>query len=153
MNTVFANISKTTSPTSESFLLIMSHILFIIVFALKCRILSRQNDWNYLVNQKQPDGLHLPFYSNATKLGQKNQMFQSRGQHWNIVCIGLGIAKSEQTNCSEKGFSWDSLVLSTDVCLYVLVEELEHQRDAVGKYQMLTHKLKLKGDDNKIKIF
>ena len=26
-NTVFANISKTTSPTSDSFLLIMSHIL------------------------------------------------------------------------------------------------------------------------------
>ena len=26
LNTVFANISKTTSPTSDSFLLIMSHI-------------------------------------------------------------------------------------------------------------------------------
>ena len=28
LNTVFANISKTTSPTSDSFLLIMSHIDF-----------------------------------------------------------------------------------------------------------------------------
>ena len=28
-NTVYANISKTTSPTSDSFLLIMSHILCI----------------------------------------------------------------------------------------------------------------------------
>ena len=28
LNTIFANISKTTSPTSDSFLLIMSHIFF-----------------------------------------------------------------------------------------------------------------------------
>ena len=28
LNTGFANISKTTSPTSDSFLLIMSHIMF-----------------------------------------------------------------------------------------------------------------------------
>ena len=28
LNTVFANISKTTLPTSDSFLLIMSHMMF-----------------------------------------------------------------------------------------------------------------------------
>ena len=38
LNTVFANISKTTSPTSDSFLLIMSHIQ-------KCEItFHRKND-------------------------------------------------------------------------------------------------------------
>ena len=32
LNTVFANISKTTLPTSGSFLLIMSHMHFLNVF-------------------------------------------------------------------------------------------------------------------------
>ena len=38
---------------------------------------------------------------------------------------------------------WNALVLGCDVGANVLVEELEDERDTVGKHQVLTHVLKL----------
>ena len=55
-NTVFANISKTTSPTSDSFLLIVSHILIPKMF--HCHWATQ----NVIQTFPAPDSLPLPYF-------------------------------------------------------------------------------------------